>query len=372
MRRVAMAPLLALGVAAGLLVAACSSPAASTDSRSIGQTGPGGNPSGQWTAAPGGQVQGARATAAAVGTRVAATPGPLRVQVTLRNMDQLDDQLQILAGNRPTAVQLLAMVQDASGLMFELSQEISLMTPQQLDQAFSEMSEVTQEMSQVVQTYSKQVAAGATPGTTMTPGAMMGTPGTMMPGTPMPGMMTAQQMMAAIQQLRQQEMDLAANQPTHADIVNILDQMNQMLVIIHQQLGQLSTSDLEDLTASMGQAMAELGPVMQTRIRMDIGSVPTIGPNETVLPTLSTTPTLGPTTVPPSATTPAVAPATAPPATTAPMVTPATVPPAATAPMVTPTKVPAATSTPSGVAPVASPIPTSMGTLAPVGPTPTP
>ncbi|MCL4533821.1 MAG: hypothetical protein M1370_01500 [Bacteroidetes bacterium] len=358
MRRVAMAPLLALGVAAGLLVAACSSPAVSTDSRSVGQYGPGGNPSGQWTAAPGGQVQGARATAAAVGTSVAATPGPLRVQVTLRNMDQLREQLQILAGNRPTAVQLLAMVQDASGLMFELSQEISLMTPQQLDQAFGEMSDVTQEMSQVVQTYSNQVAAAATPGTMMTPGAMMGTPGTMMQGTPMPGMMTAQQMMSAIQQLRQQEMDLAGDQPTHADIINVLDQMNQMLVIIHQQLGQLSTSDLENLTASMGQAMADLGPVMQTRIRMDIGSVPTITPNQTVLPTLSTTPTLGPTTVPPATTTPAVTPATVPPATSTPMVTPATVPPA--------------TSTPAGVAPMASPIPTPMGTLAPVGPTPTP
>ncbi len=345
MRRVATAPLLALGVAVGLLVAACSSPAVSTDSRSLEQYGL--SSSGQGTMAPGGQVQGARATA--IATMMAGTPGPIRVQLTLRDMAQLNQQLQILAGNSPTAVQLLAMVQDASDLMLRFSQEVSLMTPQEQDQALGMMSDITMGMSQVVQTYASQVSAATTPGTV--------TPGATMQATPTPGMMSALQMMAAIQQLRQQEMTLANDQPTYADITNILDQMNQMLVSIRQQLGQLSTSELENLTGSMAQAMADLEQVMRTRIRMDIGSVPTVAPNQTVLPTLSTTPTLGPTTVPPTTTTPAatVAPTSA--ATVAP--TAAATVAATVAPTVAPTV--AATVAPTVAATVA---PTVAATVA--------
>ncbi len=308
MRRVAIAPMLATAAAVALLTAACSSPAATTDSRSVGQYGPGSGTS-MPMAGPGTMGPGVGATVAAVGTSIAGTPGPLRVQVTLRNMDQLREQLKILAGNSPTPVQLLAMVQSASNLMYELSQEISLMTPQQQDQAFGMMSDITKEMSLVVQTRASQVSAPTTPAATAV------TPSTMMQGTPMPSMMSVQQMMAAILQLRQQEMKLANDQPTYADIINILGQMHQMLVSIRQQLSTTSTADLESLTASMAQAMADLGPVMRTRIRMDIGSVPTVAPNQTVLPTLSVTPTLGPTTVLPSSPTAAPSPTPVPAAT---------------------------------------------------------
>jgi len=268
--------------------------------------------------APGGQLQGARATAAAVGTRVAGTPGPLRVQVTLRDMDQLRQQLAILASNSPTDIQLLAMVQDASGLMFELSQEVPAMTPNQLDQALGKMADITTEMSRVVQTHASQMMGMATPGT-MTPGAMVGTPGAggtptpfaTVPATTTPGVVGARQLMAAIQQLDQQEMNLASDQPTYEDITNVLGQMNQLLMSIRSQLRQLSAADLQDLTASMGQAMADLEPVIRTRIRMDVGVVPTVAPNQTVLPTLAATPTLGPTTVPPATATPVASPAPA-------------------------------------------------------------
>ncbi len=328
MRRVGMGPLIVLGAALTLLVSACGSPVGFSNSSVSGQAG-------------------AQATAAA--TSLAGTPGPAAVQHTLADMDQLRRQLQILAAGSPTPTDLIAMTQRAANLMFQFSLEVSQMSPQDRDQALSSMADITAQMAQVVQTRANQVGTTVTPGTTTpgagTPGTMMGTPGTMMgtPGTMMgtpgammgpggtpvptaatatPSPMTVQQMMAAIQQLRQKEMNLSNDQPTYQDIIGIIDQINQMLVAIRGQVTQLSNTDLQNLTTNLGQALDDLVAVMQTRARIETGSVPTIAPNQTVLPTIPTTPT-------PATATPA---ATVPLATTLPSATPvAPAAPAATA-----------------------------------------
>lgn len=298
MGRVGMGLLIGLGAALVLSVSACGSPVGFSNSSVSPQGG-----------------QGARATA--VATSMAGTPGPVAVQHTLGDMDRLRTQLQILAGSSPTPIELIAMAQRASNLMFQLSLEISQMSPQERDQALNRMANITAHMAQVVQTRANQVGASTTPGTTPgagTPGAMVGTPGTMMAtpgtametpgsvispgGTPSPtaatatsGPMTVQQMMASIQQLRQREMDLSNDQPTYGDIIAVINQINLMVVAIQGQAAQLSDSDLQSLTTNLGQAMDDLVAVMQTRARIETGSVPTITPDQTVLPTLQTTPT---------------------------------------------------------------------------------
>ncbi|MHB1159933.1 MAG: hypothetical protein ACYC3V_06325 [Chloroflexota bacterium] len=272
MRRMAMRPLWVLGAAIGLLVAAC---APSPGDNDAGQFGPSSSRFGTpraGMATPTGEVMGARATA--VATRTLATPGPLRIQGTLREMDRFQDQLRIWSGGTPTPSDLYSMTQRAADLMAELHLEISQMTPSERDQALQSMSNVLLEMTRVVDTHARQAAAMGTPG------AMMGgtaTPGAMMRATPTAGAgtMGPEQMMAEIDRLRDQEMRLATGQPTPDDIIAILDRMQLVLVGMRQQLTQLSTQELENLTGNLASAMDDLVPVVETHLRQEYGFVPT-------------------------------------------------------------------------------------------------
>ncbi len=351
MGRVAMSPLLVLGAAIGLLVAACAPSPGSNESGAFGQqagsTPPRYGTPYMGTGTPGAEIRGAAATA--VATRMLGTPGPVRIQGTLRDMDQFQDQLRSLASGTPTPSDLLGMVKHADDLMAELHLEIGQMSPQERDQALQSMSDIMLEMSRVVDTHARQRSAMGTPGiATRTPGAMMTpthTPMPMMMGTATPTMagaaMGPEKMMAYVDQLRDQMMRLAANQPTEDDLIALMDRLQLIMVAMRQQLGQLSTQDLEALTGNLSAAMDDLVAVMETHLRLETGSVPVVGsPTAAAVmsPTATMTPVLTATMTPiPTATMTPVPTATMTPVPTAtPVPTMTPVPTATPVPMVTP------------------------------------
>ncbi len=285
MERVVKGILLALGMAMGLLAVACSSNAA--DSSVAGDIGrssaqqvtPGPRmmtPGPAVGATPTGTPRRGRATPTMVGT-----PGPARIQATLRDMDQLRDRLRNLAGGTPTGSDLVNSAQSATVLVGELHMEISQMTPEEHDQALTRLNEVLAQLGQVVDTYGRQVRPTGTPGAmTPTPGGMdpRATP-TMMRGTPGPA--TAQELMTRIDQLRDQLMRMASGQPTAESIAIAVDSMRTTVTDVHQRLGTLSTQDLEALTGNLADAMDDLTLAIETYVRQS-GMAPAATPSPTM------------------------------------------------------------------------------------------
>lgn len=330
-----------LGVAVGVLVAACASSPSATDSRAVGQSDM--PPAYSSTAG----VLGAQATARAGGTVV--TPSPAMIQATMANLDQLRDQLNALASGSPTPTDLIAMVQKASALMNDIRTEISQMTPEQKDAALARMSEISLQMSRVVQARERIQAASGTPVArrTLTPGAMM-TPGAMATTTPGP-MMSGQMLIAAVDELRSRMMSLASGQPDNQDITGVIDQLQFLLVSARQQWNSMTPSEQEMFVDDLTRAFNDLLPVIQTRIQQETGAVPTV----TLAPTMTSTP------APTSMIAPTSTPMVVAPATTAPAVVTAT-PMATSTPVPTFTPMPVATSTPVPTATLmatATPIP---------------
>lgn len=289
-----------LGVAVGLLVAACASSPSATDSRAVGQ----GDMPPAYSSTAG--VLGAQATARAGGA--VATASPAMIQATLTNLDQFRDQLNQLAGGSPTTTDLIAMAQKASALMNDIRSEIAQMTPEQKDAALARMSEISLQMSRVVQARERvQAASGTvtarrtmTPDPMMTPGAMMGgrggTPGAMMSGTP-GAMMSGQMLIAAVDELRNRMMSLASNQPSNQDIEGVIDHLQYLLVTARQQWNSLSPSEQEQFVDDLTRAFNDLLPVIQARIQVETGSVPTVTIEPTMTSTAAPTSTTGPTSV---------------------------------------------------------------------------
>lgn len=301
MERVLRGTLLALALTIGVFVAACAAEQQEEELSAVGSVGrtsvqqvtpgPNGMAPGMMMGTPTGEVRGARATPAITGT-----PSPADIQATLRNMDQFRDRLRNLAGNLPTASDLMSMVQTAEMLMAELHTEVSVMSANEVDLGLAKMEGVVVEMGRVVDSYSRQVQPGATPGA-LTPTPMVAGATPMATPAMEPGPMTAQQLMMRIDQLRDQLMRMANGQPTAQSIINALDSMQTIIADMRQQLGTLSTRDLEALTGNLADAMNDLSLVMETYLRQT-GTAPTMTPTTMPSPTPSPSPTLMPSPTP--------------------------------------------------------------------------
>jgi len=311
MRRVAMGILLGLGTLVALQVAACTpsqtstgpvqadrsgafqtdgsgftrmTPSAAADTPS-GYTGGAGYAFG---ATPTSDVMGAQATP---GYTFGTTPSPgvmgaqatpaVSAQSMLRDMDQFQNRLRNLAGGSPTPQDLVSVTQQASSIMGDLDQNITGISAPDRQQLLSKMSDIVGEMANVVQTRARQMGGWAIPLPEMmgTPGPMAGVYGTPTPfGTaaaiPPSGMASAQQMMTAIDQLRDQEMQLAGNQPNWMDAVSVMGRMRQMLSEMSVQSGQMSDQDLQAVVDNMTQATNDLVTVIETYVRQEAGATP--------------------------------------------------------------------------------------------------
>ncbi len=113
-------------------------------------------------------------------------------------------------------------------------------------------------------------------GTPVPGGMMQGTPmpGGMMQGTPAAGAMSTGQMMTAMDQMRDEMMRMASGQPTAADIIAFMRQMQQMLATMSQRADQLPDEEIQALTDNMAQAMEDLVVVVDTHLRQEPGTTP--------------------------------------------------------------------------------------------------
>lgn len=289
MERVLRGALLALALTIGVFVVACAPAGEDEDmssSSNVGRSSVQQVTPGPDVIAPGLMSTPTPAVRVTPTPRIVGTPSPADIQNTLRDMDQLQDRLRILAGDVPTASDLMDMVQQAWMLMDEFHMQVAQMSHNETDLALSNMSDIVALMARVVDTYDRQVQPGITPGVnTPTPiiaGATpMPTP--VMQETPIPGPVNAQQLMMRIDQLRDQLMRMADGQPSAQSIINALISMQAIINDMRLQLGTFSTQDLEALTGNLADAMDDLSMVMETYLRQR-GDIPLATPTPGVIP----------------------------------------------------------------------------------------
>lgn len=99
--------------------------------------------------------------------------------------------------------------------------------------------------------------------------------------TPAAGMIIPEQMMSQMDQMRDDMMRLWTGQPTHADLITMMSQMQTLLMVMSQQAGTLSPQDLQGLTNDMAQAIDDLARVMETHVQEETGLVPGAGASPT-------------------------------------------------------------------------------------------
>lgn len=306
MRRAAMSVLVGLGAALALAVAACApaeppptptpqmvnlapqlglaTPEVTTPTPGAEAAAPGTGTPAPAAASPGTEanatsteeVRGAQATPSPT-----ATPDTETVQALMRDIQQFQSQLQRWEGGKPSPNDLVDMVERAGLLMMDLSQTIPEMAMREREQALGMMSDVVHLMPRVVQTHAQQLSGQVTPVGTQEAELAMGTPTTPTPlpaAAPTPTTEGFQQMMARIDQLRNELMRLASNEPSHADIIRVMDEMEGVLVTMAQQVDQLSTQEMEVLTSDLALALDDLVIVMEAHLQQEMGLAPQSSP----------------------------------------------------------------------------------------------
>jgi len=211
-------------------------------------------------------------------------------------MEQLRDNLRNLAVGTPMARQLLEAAQRLQYQSAEFRNELPQMAPEQRDLALATLGDAMVELERTITNYNNRTMAVGTPDPlTPTPRAMVrgATPGAATRGSPTP--ITAQDLMARLDQERDQLMALANGQPTAEDLAMSLDSLQTTVTDIRQQLSTLSERDQETLASNLSGAMEELVLALDTYLHQ-AGAVPaaTSSPGPSMMPSPSPSPSPSP------------------------------------------------------------------------------
>ncbi len=258
------------------------------------------------------------------------TATPADIQATLTRITQYDQQLKQTAADSPSGDDVVNTLQEILTLADYATTYYPQMTAQQRTQALSSLAGILGDEIPVVNAHARvfqpTATAYAIAHPSPTPGPGTQTPATAVPqATPIPSASptppvagtgtptvspAAQQLISDLTSIRSETVNLANDQPTDQDIVNILNRLQSDLNKLSQQTSGMSESDVVSVLSNLDRAVAYLVPVVQTRVSQENASVATPTPPATATP--QTTPTPQKTGTPAATSAPAAVPSPTP------------------------------------------------------------
>jgi hypothetical protein len=240
MKRTTMIVAISLMLALGVLVSAC---AAEEEQLPLGAP----------PADPTPQVEGARATPAAVDAP--------EVGQLLQDLDEFRDGLAQLDAGEPEAQDVVEMTGRGSDLMNEIDQEFAGMDPMTRERVLRDMSEITRLMGRITDSYADRVETHPQPRTAPLPDYRAPTPeGTVTPD------LGARQTMVAIREMRMEMDQMAAGEPAPEEMATVFGRMSLLLETMADQAGTELAGDVETMVREMAEAMEDMEEIVRTHV----------------------------------------------------------------------------------------------------------